>query len=158
MSCAPGAGLLSRIGERAGGNQLTATGEPSRSHERAATATASEPAAARRGNVIERRALSKTRKTRWPLAPSATALTGRSNRTRTADSSGTVSQRSLTCATGARSVNRSRCLLPSAQASQPGRRMTTSADTRSPGVSRTCGVSRLLRTDSGIARPSGPNN
>ena len=156
-SRAPGNGLLTSTGERAGGNQLTTTGAPSRSHERAAAATSTEPAAARRPNAIERCALSSSRNARWPPATSATALTDRSNRTRTSDPTETVSQRSLTCATGARSVNPSRRLLPSTHASQPGRRITTTTDTRSPGINCTPGVRRPPRTKSGIVRPSGPD-
>src|SRR5207253_4668874 len=138
LSGAPGAGLLTSTGERAGGNQLTATGGPSRSHERAAAATSTEPAAARRPNAIERPPFTG-RNARWPLAPTAAALTGRSNRTRITAPTGTVSQRSLTCATGARRVSRSLRLLPSAHASQPGRRTVASTDTRSPGVNCTRG-------------------
>ncbi len=100
---------------------------------------------------------SSARRARCPRVPEATALTDRSNFTRTADPEATVSQRSLTRATGARSVRRSWRSFPSAQPSQPGRRTTTSTDTRSPGVSRARGVRRPPRTESGIPCPSGPN-
>ncbi len=153
----PGDGLLITTGERAGGNQLTAIGAPSRSHERAAATTSTEPAAARRLKVNERRALSSLRNVRWPPVPAAAALTGRSNCTRTGSLTETDGHRSLMCATGARSVNRSRCLLPSTHASQPGRRITASTDTRSSGSNCTRGVRRPPRTKSGIVRPLGPN-
>src|SRR5262249_49761994 len=47
-TCAPGAGLLTATGSGAGGTQLAATGAPRRSRGRAAAATSTEPAAARR--------------------------------------------------------------------------------------------------------------
>ena len=96
VSTAPGAGLLTATGKRAGGNQLTATGAPSRSQGRGAAATSTVPAAALIPSATERRTPPVSRRTRWPPVPEATALTGRSNLTRTTDPDGTVSQRSLT--------------------------------------------------------------
>ena len=69
----------------------------------------------------------------------------------------TVSQRSLTPATGARIVPCTWRVLPSAQPSQLGRRTTASTETVSPGVRSVRGVRRPSRTASGILRPPGPN-
>ena len=82
-------------------------------------------------------------------------LTGWSKRTRRGDPGASVSQRSLSRAIGVRTLRRSRRCEPSAQASQPGRRTTTSTETRSPGRSFCCGVNRPARTRSGILRPAG---
>ena len=85
------------------------------------------------------------------------AVTGWSKATRTGTPAGTVSQRLCRCATGARTLSRSRRSVPISQPSQPGRRITTSTDTRSPGANLSRGVRRPWCSESGIARPSGPD-
>ena len=130
------------------------TGRPSRSHGRAAAATAIVPASARRPSVSERPGRGRARRRRRPYA---TALTGRSKLTFTGEPEGTVSQRSLTVATGARIVRWTFRVLPSAQPCQPGRRTTASTETVSPGVRSVRGVRRPPRTARGILRPPGPN-
>jgi hypothetical protein len=92
-----------------------------------------------------------------PVLPYATALTGMSKSTRTSEPVGTVIQRSVTRATGARSVSCSLRTFPNAQPSHPGLRTFTSTDTSSPGVSRFSGVSRPPSSASGTRLPSDPN-
>ncbi len=144
--CAPGPGEASTTGWLARGNQVTRTGAPSFSHGRAAAATANAPAAVFVGSVAV-----------WPdrvAPPTDTRSTGVSNCTCACPPRATVTQRFTTCAAGASTVSVSCRSSPSAQLSQPGRRIVTASEIRSPGATFLRGVSRPCETTSPTARPS----
>src|SRR5262245_3716085 len=117
----PGPGDASTTGRFDRGNQVTRTGTPSLSHDRAAAATTSDPARVFVGSITVRP------DTAAPVTD--TRSTGLSKRT-SAWSLATVTQRFTIFATGVCTVRVSRRSDPNAQLSHPGRRTTTEIETR----------------------------